>query len=303
MNISKLSKDPRAIKALTGLSYQEFINLLPNFEKALDETRLEQPNRQRAVGGGQKGKLPTIKDKLFFILFYLKTYPTFDVLAFFTDKSRCRACKHTQLFSKALSKALGKELVLPERKINSVEEFIRKFPEVKDVFPDGTERRIQRPKKQKQNKKYYSGKKKTHTRKNIIVCDENKRILIITPTKAGKRHDKRLIDKAGLIEHIPKDVGIWTDSGFQGIQHLHPNTLICKRGRKNKPLTDLEKKENRVISSFRIVSEHAIGGMKRYRAVSDVFRNKIGLLDDLFIEIAGGLWNYHLTQQKYQVQN
>lgn len=303
MNIQKLSKDPRAIKALTGLTYKEFTNLLPNFEKALNEIALNQPNRQRSIGGGQKGKLPTIEDKLFFILFYIKTYPTFDVLAFFTDKSRCRACKHVHLFSKALKKALGKEIVLPERKINSVEEFIQRFPEVKDIFPDGTERKIQRPKKRKQNKKYYSGKKKSHTRKNIVVCDEHKRILILTPTKAGRRHDKRLVDKISLIERTPKHVGIWTDSGFQGIQHLHPNTLICKRGRKNRPLTERERKENKTIASFRMVSEHAIGGMKRYRAVSDTFRNKIGLLDDLFMEIAGGLWNYHLAQQKYQAQN
>jgi hypothetical protein len=155
-------------------------------------------------------------------------------------------------------------------------------------------------KKGKQNKKYYSGKKKSHTRKNIVVCDENERILVITPTKAGRRHDKIIADKIGLFENIPKDVGIWTDSGFQGIQHRHPNTLICKRGRKDKPLTDLEKKENKVIASFRMVSEHAIGRIKRFKALSDVFRNNVGILDDLFIEIAGGLWNYHLNYKKYK---
>lgn len=302
MNISKLSKNPRATKALTGLTYEEFTNLVPTFTKCLDEIALKQPNRQRKIGGGQKGRLKTYEDKLFFVLFYIKTYPTFDVLGFLTDKGRGRSCEHVHLFSKALQKALGRKIVLPERKINSVEEFIEKFPEIKDIFLDGTERKIQRPKKSKQNKKYYSGKKKTHTRKNIILCDENKRILLITPTKAGRRHDKRLVDKEHLIQKIPKHVGVWGDSAFQGIQHLHPNTLVCKKGRKNKPLTHEEKRENKIVSSFRIVVEHAIGGLKRFRAVTDVFRNKIGLLDDLFIEVAGGLWNYHLNQQKYQVK-
>lgn len=295
MNIQKLLKDARGIKALTGLSEEEFKELVDPFKGALEETQMNRPNRKRNVGGGQKGKLPTIESKLFFILFYLKTYPTFDVLAFFTDKSRCRACEHVHLFSEVLEKALGRKITLPERKINSVEEFMQKFPEVKDVFPDGTERKIQRPKSSKQNKRHYSGKKKSHTRKNIIVCDENKRILLITPTKPGRRHDKRLADKVSLVERIPTHVGIWADSGFQGIQHLHPNTVICKRGRKDKPLTEKEKKENNVIASFRMVSEHAIGGIKRYRAVSDTFRNKIGRLDDMFILLAGSLWNFHLS--------
>jgi len=300
MNISKLSKDPRAIKALTGLSYQEFINLLSTFEKAYFDILRQKPNRQRKVGGGKKGKLPTIESKLFFILFYLKVYPTFDVLGFMTDRDRGKCCRSAHILLRILKKTLGREIVLPERKITSVEEFFEKFPEAKDIFIDGTERRIQRPRSNKRNKKFYSGKKKSHTRKNVVVCDENKRILIVTPTKAGRRHDKRLSDKVGLIEKIPKDVGIWADSGFQGIQHLHPNTLVCKRGRKNHPLTDSEKKENRVISSFRIVVENVIGGIKKYRSVSDVFRNKIGLLDDLFFEIASGLWNYHLSCKIYK---
>jgi hypothetical protein len=298
MNISKLERDRRAVKALTGLTYQEFSDLIPVFEKALSEIRKQRPNRKRKVGGGKKGKLPTAGSKLFFILFYLKTYPTFDVLAFFTDRQRSHCCESIAVLSKALLKTLGKKIVLPERKIHSVGEFLQKFPAVKDIFLDGTERRIQRPKKNKTNRKYYSGKKKTHTRKNIIATDENKRILLVSPTKAGRRHDKRLADKISLIEKIPKNIGIWADSGFQGIQRLHPNTLVCKKGRKNHPLTSEEKKENKIISSFRMRVEHAIGGLKRYRALSDTFRNKIGWLDDLFIELAGGLWNYHLSRQE-----
>lgn len=283
------------MKALIGMSYQEFLELLPAFERELYQYAVHKQGRKRKVGAGKKGHLKTSADKLFFILLYLKTYPTFDVLAFFSDKGRGRSCEAVHLYLHILEKALGKKIVLPERKITSVEEFLEKFPEVKDVFVDGTERRIQRPKKAKQNKRTYSGKKKAHTRKNIIVADEKKRILVVSPTKPGRRHDKRLSDRINLMNHIPKDVGIWTDSGFQGIQDMHPNTLVAKRGRKNKPLTQAEKRENRVISSFRIVAEHAIGGMKRYRVMTDVLRNKIGIFDDRIAVVAAGLWNYHLT--------
>ncbi len=294
MNIATLARNPRASKALIGMSHQEFSDLVPAFEHALIELRMQQPHRKRKVGGGQKGKLPDAQSKLFFILFYLKTYPTFDVLAFVTDRDRGRCCKSVHFFSKVLKKALGKELVLPKRKIRSVEEFLETFPEVKDVFGDGTERRIERPSRPHSERKAYSGKKKTHTRKNLIVSDARKRILLVSPTKSGRRHDKRLLDKLSLTERLPQSVCFWGDSAFQGIQHIHPNACVPKRGTKRHPLTDAERAENQVISSFRMVIENAIGGIKRFRILADRLRNKIGRFDDDLIAICAGLWNFHL---------
>jgi hypothetical protein len=294
MNLSKLARNPRAIKALIGLSYQEFIDLVPTFEKVLTEMKRENKNRIRAIGGGRKGALRTTEAKLFFILFYLKTYPTFDVLGFFFSKPRGRSCEHTHFLMHVLKRSLGREFVLPKRKIRSVEEFLQVFPEVKDVFGDGTERRIQRPKKPKREHKTYSGKKKAHTRKNVILSDERRRILIVSPTKSGRRHDKRLADKILLAERLPPHIGFFGDSAFQGIQHVHPNACIPKRGTKKHPLTESERADNHLISSFRMVIENAISGIKRFRALVDVLRNKIGRFDDDCIEICAGLWNYHL---------
>lgn len=112
----------------------------------------------------------------------------------------------------ALKKALGYEIVLPKRKIHSVEEFIKLFSDVKDVFLDGTERKIQRPKKKKNQNKQYSGKKKTHTRKNVIMTEEKKKVLFLSKTKSGKRHDKKIYGKSIL--KIPPNVAKWTDTGF-----------------------------------------------------------------------------------------
>lgn len=292
MNIQKLSKDPRAMKALTGLSYQEFTDLLPTFAKEVLNIQRLKPNRKRKVGGGKKGKLPTMESKLFFILFYLKTYPTFDVLGFITDRDRGKCCRSVHILLLALKKTLGKEIVLPERKITSVEEFIRKFPGVKDVFFDGTERRIQRPKNKKRQNKMYSGKKKANTRKNVIVSNRKKRILFLSPTRSGRRHDKKIVDKSEL--EIPKDVGKWGDTGFQGLDKVYDNVLIPKKGTKKHPLTPEEKADNKVISSFRVVIEHTLAGIKRFGILTDVLRNKIGIFDDLIMEVGCGLWNFHL---------
>lgn len=297
MNISKLSRDPRAIRALTGLSYKEFSDLAPMFAKALYEIQWKRQGRQRKPGGGQKGILKTTEDKLFFILFYLKTYPTFDVLAFFVGKSRGRTCEAGHFHLRVLERALGKKVALPERKINSVEEFLQKFPAAKEIFLDGVERRTHRPKKRKNQNKTYSGKKKAHTRKNVIIANEQRKILLLSPTKSGRRHDKRIADKFLLAERIPPDVLVGADSGFQGIQHVHTKSWLPHKGTKKKPLTIEQRQDNTILSHFRVCVEHAIGGMKRFRAFADVFRNRLGWIDDLVAFLAAGLWNYHLSYQ------
>lgn len=258
-------------------------------------THTRKPDRKRKIGGGRKGQLSTIEEKLLFVLFYLKSYPTYDVLSFIVGFHRTRACQWTLMLLPILEKTLGRKLVLPERKISSVEEFLRKFPEVKDVFGDGSERRIQRPKNQKHQKKTYSGKKKLHTRKQIVVADEHKRILVLTPTKSGRRHDKKLSDKAEVFTNLPAQITAWLDTGFQGVQKQHPNTMIPRKRSKGYLLTEEDKQENRLISSFRVVVEHAIGGMKRYQSLQHPYRNRKPRLDDLFSLLSAGLWNYHLS--------
>ena len=67
---------------------------------------------------------------------------------------------------------MGYKQVLPIRKLSRLEEFIERFPEVKTVIVDGTERPVQRPKDAQRQKEHYSGKKKRHTRKHITAAGE-----------------------------------------------------------------------------------------------------------------------------------
>lgn len=295
MNINNLKRSPRTMKALTGLTWQEFTDLVPLFEQAYREIKLSDPKRKRRIGGGQKGKLAMATDKLFFTLFYYKTYPTFDVLGFWFGKSSGRSCEAIHLFTKVIEQALGRALVLPIRKISTIEEFEEAFPEVKDLFLDGTERRMERPKDGKRNRRMYSGKKKAHTRKHILAANDRKRICILSPAKPGRRHDKRAMDARLLAERIPRRIHLWTDSGFQGIDKQRENTHVVKRGTKRRPLTEAEREENRFISSVRMVAEHALSGMKRFRVMSETLRNKIGVFDNRVAGVCAGLWNWHLN--------
>jgi len=297
MNISRILKDDRLANALMGVTKQEFESLLPTFAQALYVAQKGRIlNRQRKFGAGQKGTFKTPEEKLAFILMYLKTYPTFDVLGCMTDGERTRACRNVHFLLGVLEDALGRKIVLPERKIRSMKEFFEKFPEARDVFLDGTERPVQRPKDPKKRKKLYSGKKKRPMRKTIVMTNEKRKILLLSPTKSGRRHDKRLAEKEGLFRIIPEKVATWADTGFQGMQTQHRNTVMPKKATKKHPLTDKEKQDNRLISGIRVLVEHAIGGMKRFKAAADIYRNRIKNTDDRLSLLSAGLWNLHLQQ-------
>ena len=303
INLKRLLLDSRTCKALTGMTPPEFETLAERFKIALYVEQKNRPGRKRAVGGGRPGKLPTALEKLAFILMYLKIYPTFDVLAVMTNRSRSKCCESVKQWLPILEKVLGHACVLPKRRVRSVEEFLQVFSEAKDVFIDGAERPVQRPKKVSKCRKLYSGKKKRCSRKTVIIADENRYIGVMIATKSGRRHDKRLWDKAHLFHTIPKDVTVWGDTGFQGMAKTHKNSMIPYKRSKGRPLTDEQKTHNRVVSSLRCVVEHAIGGYKRFKSSADIYRNKRPNLDDQFHLVSAGLWNVHLQHLQTQSQS
>lgn len=283
--------------AVLGVTRDEFFKLLPVFSGCLLERRIHlTPNRRRKAGGGRKGDLPADEDKLFYILMYVKLHPAYDALAVLTNHYRSKCGDSVKLLLPVPEKTLGRQPVLPKRPGYSLEEIFRQNPDIKDVFMDGSERRVQKPGNVKKRNKLYSGKKKATTGKVIIVSDRRKRILCMSKTKSGRRHDKRIADEERIFSGIPPHAAVWPDRGFQGAQKQHINIVMPAKAGKNKPLTAKQKEDNGVISGIRVVSEHAIGGFKRFKAASDIYRNKLPNFDDLLTEVSIGLWNFHLAQ-------
>ncbi len=296
MNIGAALHTDRMCKALTGLTVREFENLVADFAWNYAEYEAKRkPDRKRKLGGGRDSKLETIREKLFYALFYLKTYPTFDVASFYVGFARSKACTWAHLLFGILEQTLKRKLVLPERKISSPEEFERLYPGIKEVFADGIERSIERGKNRKKQQKNYSGKKKMHTRKSVVVADKKKRVLVLTKQRSGRRHDKRLADKDLIFEQLPEDVDAYADTAFEGEKRVHARMHIPQKKPKGRLLSEEQKEMNTLISSFRIVVEHAISGIKRYRSVSERMRNKKAFIDDRLLLLATGLWNYHVT--------
>ncbi|MEK6947601.1 MAG: transposase family protein [Nanoarchaeota archaeon] len=288
--------------ALTGLTPHEFINLLPEFslvwqEKKQQDYRKNIENRIRKPGGGRKGFLKDTQDKLFFILLYYKCYPTYDVLTLLYGFNRANGFRRQEQLTKILEKTLGKKMVLPERRLRKLEEFLEMFPEAKEVFIDGTERPIQRPKDKKRQKDKYSGKKKRHTVKNIVITDKHRKIGFLSKTESGRQHDFSMLKEHAPPKYIPPKIKQHMDMGFKGYHAQFPDHRISMPERKprTRELSEIKLKQNKKKSSIRVLVEHAIGGVKRFRITTDVFRNKVNGFDDKAMLISCGLWNYHLS--------
>jgi hypothetical protein len=155
----------REYRALIGISKKDFQQLTVVFSECDQvlknqayEGFIEKHGRKPTTGG--KPNFETPSEKLFFTLYYLKTYPTFDVLGFVFDCKGKTAHENVYKFLPILELALETLKVLPKRKFDSVDEFLDFIKENKDLLIDATERIHHRKQNNEEQKKFYNGKKK-----------------------------------------------------------------------------------------------------------------------------------------------
>ena len=87
--------------------------------------------------------------------------------------------------------------------------------------------------------------------------------------------------------HVKAETVLEADTGYQGLAQIHANSLLPKKRSKHHPLTKQERKENREISRKRIFVELAIRFVKRFRILSDRYRNRRSRFALRFSLIAG----------------
>jgi len=232
-----LKTKPKELLALTGLARREFDELLPVFAQALQAAEASAhpapQKRQRAPGGGRKPSLRTAEDKLLFALVYTKTYPLQVVQGQLFGMSQSSANEWIHFLVPVLATALDGMGVLPERDGAQVARHERRQAEASDLIVDGVERRRQRPKNREKQALHYSGKKKQHTDKNLVLTStRSKRVSYLSPTLPGVVHDKALADWVDI--HYPRAATLRSDLGFYGYQprvreHLQPKKSPSER--------------------------------------------------------------------------
>ena len=228
-----LQADRRQFLALTGLTLSEVQRLLVAFRQAYEklypatQTAAGQP-RRRSVGGGCKGRLERPEDKLLFLLVYLKTYPLQAVMAELFDLSRPRVNYWIHRLLPVLGLALDDLGVLPERDPTHFAQAQGASGKAPQLIIDATERRRQRPKNPEKQAILYSGRKKKHCDKNVVIVNtRGKRIDYLSQTYPGKTHDKKIAVEEGI--SYPPGATLYKDSGFQGYEPAVKKTCQAKK--------------------------------------------------------------------------
>lgn len=212
-----------------------------------------------------------LENMVLMLLLYYRSYITQEFVGYLFGLDKSRVCRIIQ----KLEPILAKVMAISKARTLSKEE-------VEHLLIDATEQPIERPKKAQ--KPYYSGKKKRHTIKTQIMINRNGRIIDVSKPTPGSVHDFTVFKQG---DSLPPGSTAFVDSGYQGIDNIHPNAEFPYKATKNRPLDKEEKEYNRALSRIRVKVENVLGQVKVFRILSDRYRNKRKRYSIKFNIIAG----------------
>jgi hypothetical protein len=276
----EVARHPSVFPDLFGVTFPEFEPLFAAYEAARQRLLARSKRtwagtpRVRKPGGGDKPDLAP-RTRLLMALFWLRVYPTYELLGFFFGLHK----RNAQLGVRAVLAVLQTLDDFPfdrpgpgRRKMRSAAQAMDAFPGVRLVI-DGKEQRVRRPRAQRL---YYSGKKKAHTLKTQVAVDPSGRIESVSRSVPGRVHDLRLLRRTGLIGRLAAGEGAMLDKGYDGIANDHPDKalILPHKARRHRPLTRAQKRFNRVVGRYRIVVEHTMAQLNRFAALRQVYRGR-----------------------------
>jgi hypothetical protein len=276
--LDNLRKNPTVFAHLTGLTVPVFDELAARVVPAAEAAHLQKlarPGRQRAIGGGDDFDLSTA-DQVLLTIIWLRQYPTNEVLGFLFGVSDSTASRARTRCLPVLEKAGRDTMRMPDPGVarrKRLPALLKDTPGLAVVI-DSFEQRTQRPKRSQ--RAYYSGKKKAHTLKVQVAVDEGSGAIVgVSDAVPGPWADIKRLEKSRLLKRLPKGVGGIGDLGYVGIAELHPAGLGAAPRRKprGKDRPPEDRKYNRAFSRRRIIVEHGIGRLRRFRAVAHVNRH------------------------------
>lgn len=301
LTYEKLIRKPRAFRSMTGLDIDEFDRLYGEFEYYHAETeaeRLARPDRQRARGAGGRFK-HDLRTRLMMALVWLRTYPTYEVLGILFDLDKGNISRNLKSVLPALEKATGYDIEWPDktRRKMQMTDAMESFPEV-FAIGDGMEQPVQRPKDNKKQKEYYSGKKKRHTVQNQVVVAPNGEIIALSEDEPGSCHDLTHLRISDILAKLEPDEAAMLDLGYLGVQNDRDDVVFILPFRKPKggELTLSQKEFNRLVARCRVVVENTICHLKRFQVLYQVYRHRLAERPRL-VRIIAGLVNRQIRRR------
>jgi len=310
MKYTDHQNNEKSFRSLSGLSLGQFKELLPFFEEAHNEYFSQYDmngkfrNNQRSFIIYRNSPLPTVEDRLFFILVYLKNNPLqeYHAACFDIDQKHCNRFIH--VLYPILEHCLHAVGVMPAESQKKFSEILGTLfgenEELPVLLHDGTEREIPRPVDTDEQRENYSGKKKKHTLKNAVITTACCLILFVSPSVCGKTHDKRIADTGYA---FPYPCVLYQDTGYQGFR---PEGVIIKqpiKKPKGRELTAKEKEHNKNISSYRVRVEHAIGSAKYMRIVKDECRIRSNDFVKRIFRTCAAIHNFRIKINPWHYEN
>jgi hypothetical protein len=294
MRYGWVSQYPQVFLSMTGLRVSEFDELvddvLPVYA-AREETRLDRPNRERALGAGHPFEL-SLRDHVLLSVVWLRVYPTHEVLGYLFGVSDSTVSRLIQRVLPVLEQAGRDTLRMPDpgkKRRRTLDALLQDTPELVVVI-DTFEQRVQRPRDKDEADGLYSGKKKQHTLKSQVAVDEETgHVIDIADSVPGPKADIRLLEESHLLNRLPDGVGGIGDSAYQGIEQLHPQGLGASPRKKprGKPRPPEDVAYNTALSRRRIIVENIIGRLRRYQSITQTDRNHRQCHTPRVVAIAG----------------
>ena len=236
---------------VTGVKLGEFYKIVEKVRPIWNEQQASKKCH------GRSSHLKTLENEILLVLFYYRCYISHFMLGMHFDLDASNVCRHLKRMEPMMARAIHIE----KNRVLSAEELDK-------ILIDATEIQTQRP--TKKQRKYYSGKKKKHTQKIEIMTSKDGKIIGISKMYPGRTHDFKI---RKLSDHILKDVVVLADSGYQGLQKLHKNTILPYKRRRKNPLSQEQKQHNHDLASQRIVVEHVFAKLKIFKILSTTYRN------------------------------
>lgn len=279
-----IHKYPLRTKQILGIDYAQFLVLVQQAKLRHQEQLAEiERNKVRvnAPGGGRKPKL-TVEESVCLCLFYLRQMPTFEILGMHFDVSKTQANETFHYWIKILRVILPSSLLEQvENQQNDliiVQELLTEF----ELIVDSMEQPRERPGDNKEQKKYFSGKKKQHTFKNQVVSmPKAQEIVDVVVGLKGPTSD------ISLFRNQQKKFD--AEQSFKGDKAYIGGMNISTPHKKprNRELTAEQKDENKVFSSNRVFVEHIIRVIKIFRVASERFRLHSNTYEQVIFTVCG----------------
>ena len=230
------------------------------FERMVAQLRAPwEAAERRKTKSGRPWEVGGLEDHLLIMLLYYRCYVTQEFIGFFWKVDRSVICRAIRRIERHAQPLFG----------------VRRDPQItrreaEALIVDCTEQPIQRPGDDAVQRAHYSGKKKRHTLKTEYVVTAQGRIVSVSDSHPGSRHDLT-IRRDGA--KLARSARVYADSAYQGYEREHAAVEIPYKKRKGGELSAEEKEYNRGLGSFRVAIEHRIGRTKRFRIVAERFRN------------------------------